>query len=136
MAGGEQDPAQVAPAGGSARINRIRLLVALDALLREGSVSGAAASMGMQISAMSRLLRDLRTLYNDQIFIRTGRGMRPTPFAESLRMRVRALAAETEVLLDGRLTPAASGAAAGGDDGWQQPTQLPPPPLAVTPADQ
>jgi anthranilate phosphoribosyltransferase len=135
MAGGDAVSTEAAPEGGSARINRIKLLVALDALLREGSVSGAAASMGMQTSAMSRLLGELRDLYNDRIFIRTGRGMRPTPFAESLRMRVRALAAETDSLLDGDPEHRLSSAPASVEE-WQQKTQIPPTPLSVTRADQ
>lgn len=129
-------PAEIAPEGGPARINRIKLLVALDALLREGTVSGAAASLGIQISAMSRLLGDLRDLYDDRIFIRTGRGMRPTPFAESLRLRVRALAAETENLLAGGPGTPPAIASTGEEEEWHQKTQLPPTPLAVTPADR
>lgn len=75
------------------------MLIALDALLREGSVSGAAASMGLQVSAMSRLLAQLRAFYNDPLLERTGQGMRPTPFAEALRLEVRGLANDAEMLL-------------------------------------
>jgi anthranilate phosphoribosyltransferase len=77
----------------------MKLLIALDALLREGSVSAAAASMGMQISAMSRMLAQLREFYGDPLLERTGQGMRPTPFAEALRLEVRGLANDAELLL-------------------------------------
>lgn len=77
----------------------MKLLIALDALLREGSVSAAAASMGMQVSAMSRMLAQLRDFYGDPLLERTGQGMRPTPFAEALRLEVRGLANDAELLL-------------------------------------
>ncbi|WP_430514490.1 helix-turn-helix domain-containing protein [Pannonibacter phragmitetus] len=77
----------------------MKLLIALDALLREGSVSAAAASMGLQVSAMSRMLAQLREFYGDPLLERTGQGMRPTPFAEALRLEVRGLANDAEVLL-------------------------------------
>lgn len=127
------------PAAGderSGRINQMKLLIVLDALLREGSVSGAAASMGMQTSAMSRLLGTLRDHFDDRIFIRTGRGLSPTPFAESLRLRVRTLVSEMDALIDGR--PEAQPAApmpSNAEDGWQVRTRHPAPPLSVVPAD-
>lgn len=78
---------------------RLRLLVALDALLVEGSVSGAARVLGLSTPAASRLLAQLRALYGDQILIRTGRGMVATPFAEQLRGRLRALADEADSIV-------------------------------------
>lgn len=79
---------------------RLRLLAALDALLVEGSVARAAARLEIGSPAMSRLLAQIRTIYGDPILVRTGKGMSPTPFAENLRLRVRAVAAEAERLLD------------------------------------
>jgi anthranilate phosphoribosyltransferase len=73
--------------------------LALDALLMEGSVSRAAERMGMGTPAMSRLLGQIREVYDDPIFIRSSRRLIPTPFAESMRQRIRALAAEAEALL-------------------------------------
>ena len=80
------------------RLGRLRLLLALDALLMEGSVSRAAERLGMSTPAMSRLLGQIREVYGDPIFIRSSRRLIPTPFAESLRQRLRALAAEAEAL--------------------------------------
>lgn len=71
------------------RLGQLKLLVAFDALLREGSVSRAAAGMGLPISSMSRILQQLREKYGDQLFLRTGQGLRPTPFAENMRLRIR-----------------------------------------------
>lgn len=79
-------------------LGRLRLILALDALLVEKSVNGAAARLGLGAPAMSRLLKQIRELYGDQIMVRTAHGMIPTPFAESLRLRVRAVAAEAEEL--------------------------------------
>ncbi|UVF21423.1 glycosyl transferase family protein [Microvirga terrae] len=81
------------------KLGQLRLLLALDALLMEGSVSRAAERMGMGTPAMSRLLGQIREIYGDPIFVRSARRLIPTPFAESMRQRVRALAAEAEDLL-------------------------------------
>ena len=88
-----------APEEPSLKLGQLRLLLALDALLMESSVSRAAERMGMGTPAMSRLLGQIRELYDDPIFIRSSRRLIPTPFAESMRQRIRALAAEAEALL-------------------------------------
>ncbi|GGF54616.1 glycosyl transferase [Azorhizobium oxalatiphilum] len=132
----QMDPALVG-AGSAERsrlLHQVKLLLALDAMLQEGSVSGAAAKLDMQTSAMSRLLAELRDFYNDRIFVRTGRGMVPTPLAESLRLRVRALAGEAQQLLDQATHKAVSLDTALAHD-WLKASALPPPVLAVRPAD-
>jgi len=80
-------------------LSGLKLLVALNAMLVEGSIGRAAERLGVNASAMSRMLTQIRDLFGDPIFIRTGRGMVPTPFAESLRSRLRALGSEAEDLL-------------------------------------
>jgi anthranilate phosphoribosyltransferase/molybdenum-dependent DNA-binding transcriptional regulator ModE len=97
---GFEDRTIVAPAPEEPflKLGRLRLLLALDALLMEGSVSRAAERMGMGTPAMSRLLGQIREVYDDPIFIRSSRRLIPTPFAESMRQRIRALAAEAEAL--------------------------------------
>ncbi|PVE26465.1 glycosyl transferase family protein [Microvirga sp. KLBC 81] len=76
--------------------------MALDVLLMEGSVSRAAERLGMSTPAMSRLLGQIRETYDDPIFIRSSRRLIPTPFAESIRQRLRAVAAEAEALFQSR----------------------------------
>ena len=49
---------------------------------------------------MSRILSQIRETYGDPILMRRGGTMVPTPFAERLRPRLRALAAEASSLLD------------------------------------
>jgi hypothetical protein len=64
------------------------LLTALEALLSEGSVAGAARRLGLSESAMSRTLARLRAATGDPILVRAGRDMVPTPRAEAMRREV------------------------------------------------
>jgi DNA-binding transcriptional LysR family regulator len=63
----------------------LNLLVALDALLREGGVTRAADRLGLSQPAASHALRRLRELIGDPLLVRRGGGMTLTPKAESLR---------------------------------------------------
>ncbi len=62
----------------------LNLLVALEALLEERSVSRAAERLYITQSAMSKTLGRLRELFDDQLFVRRGSGMVPTPRAEQI----------------------------------------------------
>ncbi len=62
----------------------LNLLVALDALLRERSVSRAAGAIGLSQPAMSRALGRLRDVLEDPLFVRQGHRMLPTPRALAL----------------------------------------------------
>ncbi|HEU4405941.1 MAG TPA: LysR family transcriptional regulator [Polyangiaceae bacterium] len=62
----------------------LNLLVVLDALLERGSVTGAAASLGLTQPTVSHALARLRDLLGDPILVRAGRGMVRTPRAEAL----------------------------------------------------
>jgi DNA-binding transcriptional LysR family regulator len=62
----------------------LNLLVALEALIEEGSVSKAAKRLFITQSAMSKTLGRLRQLFGDPLFVRKGPGMMPTPRAEQL----------------------------------------------------
>jgi DNA-binding transcriptional LysR family regulator len=72
-------------------INAVNLnvLVALDALLEERSVTRAARRLGVTQPAMSNTLANLRTLLDDPLFRRTSHGLEPTPRALSLAEPVR-----------------------------------------------
>jgi len=63
----------------------LNLLVGLDALLRERSVTAAATRLGLSQPAMSRALGRLRDLFEDPLLVRTGHEMVPTPRALALR---------------------------------------------------
>jgi DNA-binding transcriptional LysR family regulator len=77
----------------------LNLLIALDALLSEGSVSKAAERLGLSESAMSRTLARLRETTGDELLVRAGRAMVPTPQALALRDRVKALVEEASAVL-------------------------------------
>ena len=62
----------------------LNLLVVFDALLRNRSVSGAARELKMSQPATSFALNRLRTMFGEPLFVRTSRGIHPTPYAESL----------------------------------------------------
>ncbi|ARO29029.1 LysR family transcriptional regulator protein [Rhizobium sp. NXC14] len=75
------------------------LLVALDALLREQSVSAAARRLGLSTSAMSRTLSRLRAALGDPILVPAGRGMVATPHALAIAEEVQVLKAAVKAVL-------------------------------------
>jgi DNA-binding transcriptional LysR family regulator len=77
----------------------LNLLVALDALLSERSVSGAARKLGLSTSAMSRTLSRLRAVLGDPVLVLAGRAMVPTPHAEAIAKQVSALNAGVHAVL-------------------------------------
>jgi len=77
----------------------MNLLAALDALLAEGSVTGAARRLGLSPSAMSRTLARLRSATGDPLLVRAGRGLVPTPRAAELRDRVHELTRDVRAVL-------------------------------------
>jgi len=82
----------------------LNLLVALDALLAEGSVTGAARRLGLSPSAMSRTLTRLRSATGDPLLVRAGRGLVPTPYAAELRERVHELSRDVLAVLRPRVS--------------------------------
>lgn len=77
----------------------LNLLTALDALLAEGSVTGAARRLGLSASAMSRTLARLRAATGDPLLVRAGRGMVLTPRAAELREQVPGLTRNVHAVL-------------------------------------
>ena len=77
----------------------LNLLLALDVLLAEGSVAGAARRLQLSPSAMSRTLARLREVTADPLLVRAGRGLVPTPRAIELRAQVGALVEGATALL-------------------------------------
>jgi DNA-binding transcriptional LysR family regulator len=63
----------------------LNLLVALDALLLEASVSRAAMRIGLSQPAASHALQRLRDLLGDPLLVRVGARMELTPRAQALR---------------------------------------------------
>ena len=67
----------------------LNLLVALDALLTERSITRAAERLNLSPSATSGALARLRDYFEDELLTQVGRRMVPTPLGESLQGSVR-----------------------------------------------
>lgn len=67
----------------------LNLLVALDALLAERHVTRAAIRIGLSQPAMSNALARLREIFDDDLLVRTPRGMEPTHRALDLGEKTR-----------------------------------------------
>lgn len=77
----------------------LNLLFALDVLLEEGSVVGAAQRMNVSSPSMSRTLSRIRDALGDPVFVQAGRKFVPTPRALALREQVRATLAQAMQVL-------------------------------------
>ncbi len=77
----------------------LNLLRALDALLTEGSVTGAARRLGLSTSAMSRSLTRLRAATGDPLLVRAGRSLVATPRAIEIREDVHELTRHARAIL-------------------------------------
>lgn len=77
----------------------LNLLTALDALLDEQSVSGAAERLHLSEPAVSRTLGRIRAVTGDPILVRSGRAMRPTPRALEMQEEVRSLVLRARTIL-------------------------------------
>lgn len=62
----------------------LNLLLIFEAVFRTGSVSRAATQLSMSQPTVSNALNRLRAQFDDKLFIRFERGVRPTPLAEAL----------------------------------------------------
>jgi LysR family nod box-dependent transcriptional activator len=73
------------------RFNRLdlNLLVALDALLTERSITKASERLNLSPSATSNALARLREYFDDELLLQVGRRMEPTPRAQGLQEAVR-----------------------------------------------
>ena len=78
----------------------LNLLVALDALLQQRSVTRAAAQMGLSQPALSASLARLRRHFGDELLTRVGNEYRLTPLAVQLRELVRMALAGVERVFD------------------------------------
>lgn len=89
----------------------LNLLVALDALLAEPTVTAAAKRLGLSQSATSHALGRLRELLGDPLLVRTSAGMTPTHRARKLAGPVRRILDQVREALDppGPFDPLASG---------------------------
>lgn len=69
----------------------LNLLLLLDGLLGSGNLSATARRLSISQPSASAGLAKLRHFFHDELFVRTGRGLRPTPFAQELEKPVRSV---------------------------------------------
>lgn len=89
----------------------LRLLSLLVILYEERSVTAAAKKLGISQPALSKSLSKLRKLLGDDLFVKVGYGMLPTPRANQLIDPAREviMRLKQEVLAETRFDPAKSG---------------------------
>lgn len=80
----------------------LNLLVALDALLAQRSVTRAGEALHITQSAMSSCLARLRGHFGDALLVPVGRQMQLTPVAQDLVQPVRALLLQVEAVVQAR----------------------------------
>lgn len=81
-----------------ARID-LNLLIALEVLLEERSVTRAAQRLFITQPAMSKTLQRLRDLFNDPLFTRSAHGLVPTPKAANLQQPLMAVLEQLETTI-------------------------------------
>ncbi|RJF95671.1 LysR family transcriptional regulator [Noviherbaspirillum saxi] len=88
------------------RFNKLdlNLLVALDALLAERSITKAARRLNLSQSATSGVLARLREYFDDDLLVQVGRNMVPTALAESLIEPVSNILLQIEATIETRAT--------------------------------
>lgn len=77
----------------------LNLLVALDALLSERSVTGASRRLKLSQPATSAAIGRLRDYFGDELFTMVGRRLMPTPLALSLEQPTRAVLVQIRATL-------------------------------------
>ncbi len=77
----------------------LNLLVAFDALFDEHSVTGAADRLALTQPTVSGMLKRLRHLFSDELFVRTSHGILPTSRAEALAAPIKDLLGTAQALV-------------------------------------
>jgi LysR family nod box-dependent transcriptional activator len=78
----------------------LNLVVVLDALLAERSVTKAGQRLHASQTTISDALARLRQYFNDDLLVQVGRKMVPTPLGESLVMPARSMLLQAEAMLN------------------------------------
>lgn len=79
----------------------LNLLVVFKAIYEEKNLTRAGQRLHLSQPAVSHALNRLRSAFNNQLFVRHGHQMVPTPLAEKLRSDVQEILGLTEEMLDG-----------------------------------
>jgi DNA-binding transcriptional LysR family regulator len=78
----------------------LNLLAALDVLIAERNVSRAAGTMGLTQSALSHALQRLRVIFDDELLVRSGGAMQPTPAALRIAEALRPALSQIDTILN------------------------------------
>lgn len=78
----------------------LNLLIVLDVLLQERSVTIAAKKLGRTQSAVSHALSRLRNTFEDKLLVRVGGNMEPTPRAKNLQKDLQRLLSSLRRFMD------------------------------------
>jgi LysR family transcriptional activator for leuABCD operon len=62
----------------------LNLLTVFDAVMQEQNITRAAHSLGMSQPAVSNAVSRLKVMFNDELFVRYGRGIQPTARASAI----------------------------------------------------
>ena len=79
----------------------LNLLVVFDALAAEGHATRAAERIGLTQPAVSHALNRLRAIFGDPLFVRSPRGMTPTPLVREIAPTIRSILEQLEGVLLG-----------------------------------
>ena len=71
------------------RSQDLNLLVIFDAIMTEGSITRAAESLNITQPAVSNAVGRMREIWKDDLFIKDGRNITPTLFAQNLWVKVK-----------------------------------------------
>lgn len=66
----------------------LNLFLVFDTIYTERNLTQAAKSLAITQPAVSNALARLRKLFNDELFVRSARGMQPTPVADSIAQNI------------------------------------------------
>ncbi|MBT1062704.1 LysR family transcriptional regulator [Bowmanella sp. Y26] len=67
----------------------LNLLMIFDAIMTEGAITRAADRLAMTQPAVSNALSRMRSAWKDELFVKDGRGIQPTVFAQNLWSQIR-----------------------------------------------
>ena len=79
----------------------LNLLLVLEAIYRERSITRAGQRLNLTQSAVSNALRRLRNRIDDPLFVRTAQGMQPSPYAQMIMPTVNGALSQLRQCLNG-----------------------------------
>lgn len=71
------------------RTHDLGLLMIFDAIMTEGSITRAADRLALTQPAVSNAVGRMRTIWKDELFVKEGRSIQPTLFAQNLWSQIR-----------------------------------------------